>query len=73
MGTVPVRIRHIDDAKAVPFTEWPLNDLGSVIREVKAWGLSDADGSVDLDDMFGQFVVTGTEAYFEVIIGDGEE
>jgi hypothetical protein len=72
MSTIPVRIRHEDDLKAVPLTEWPIDDLTSLIHTLREWGLI-RNGMPYDEATFGQIVVTDSGAYFEIVFGAGDE
>jgi hypothetical protein len=66
-GEVQVRIRHAEEARAVPLTIWPLSDLEGVVRHLRHWGVYDE--AADDAELVGQFVIEGDTAYFEVIVG----
>ena len=70
--TIPVRIRHEGDLRAVPLTEWPLTDLNGLLRAVGEWGLIH-DGVMYDEATFGQIAVTDEGAYFEVVFGVDDE
>lgn len=61
-----VRIRHLCAEKAITLDDVPFLELGKVIPFIQSWGLHDAD-YVDDSSLFGQFKVTDTEAFFEVV------
>lgn len=65
-----VRIRAQDWSKPLSLGDVPLLDLDSVIPMIKQWGLEVDRDYKDTDDLFGQFVVDDSGAYFEVRIGD---
>lgn len=67
-----VRIRHEYDETAQLLGELPLTEvaLGDVIPLLNRWGVSDGDGNTyDSGQLYGQFRVTSSGAFFEVILG----
>jgi hypothetical protein len=66
-GEVQVRIRHAEEARAVPLTIWPVTGLEGLVRHLKSWGVYDE--TEDDAELVGQFVIDGGEAYFEIIVG----
>jgi hypothetical protein len=72
MTTIPVCIRRDADLKAVPLTEWPMNDLNGLLRTIGEWGLVH-DGLPYDGATFGQITVTDEGAYFEIVFGAGDE
>ena len=71
--TVEVRIRADHEPKSRVLTEWPLDDLGSVISHIESWGLVDPNGDTRDGCLVGQFVVNDFGAYFEVVIVTEDE
>lgn len=70
MSTINVRIRHEDDADGVPLCTWEIADLDRLIPVLKRWGVYVAE--TEATEMSGQFTVTDSEAYFEVIVHTSE-
>lgn len=65
---IEVRLRSIDSAKAVHLATVPFDQLDTVIPTLAAWGVS-VDGD-DYTTLVGQFAVSDSAAYFEVVAGD---
>jgi hypothetical protein len=74
-GSVEVRIRDQEDIRSVKFTEWVLDDLETVFSQLRIWGGVYAGGRGEdaSYDLSGQFVVNDTGAYFEIIVGHGDD
>ena len=70
-----VRIRHEYDENAKLLGEVPLTleALDRIIPLLNRWGVSDEDGnSYDEEaSLYGQFRVTPSEAYFEIVLTGG--
>lgn len=65
-----VKIRRADSVQAVPLGDWPIDKLDTLFAELKKWaGVYLADAGETTDDLAGQFVLTDTEFYFEIIVG----
>lgn len=66
-----VKLRHIDESKAVPFTECRHDELNDVIALIKS------SGGVYVDDTLPfhsyQLVMDENEAWAEIIIGPEDE
>jgi hypothetical protein len=76
MSLVKVRLRQQSDGVAVPFTEWPLDDLESVLSVLRYWGgVYVTGGRLDgtIDALSGQIVLQDGKAYFEVIVCDDDD
>jgi hypothetical protein len=72
-GIVEVRIRYAEFGKGAYLTDWPIRDLAELITIVQAW-LVLAEGRGPFSGDFGtQFVVEGTHAYFEIVVGAQDE
>lgn len=67
---VDVRIRHADDTKAQPFTSWPIAELDGLITTIKQWGIETEYGSHTGADLYGQFVISPSASFFEIVIGE---
>jgi hypothetical protein len=71
-ATIEIRIRKSDEADGRHLMHWPATRLDEVIPLVLGWGVAFADGAAydDTVECFGQFAVSATTAYFEVIVKD---
>jgi hypothetical protein len=70
-----VRIRHEHEARAHHLGDVPLatDALEGVLATIRSWGIT-AHGYEIEPDLFGQFVIDDTGAYFEVVVtADGGE
>lgn len=70
VGVTEVYIRPAE-AGAVRFlTYWPINELDSLIVNVKAWGSEDEYGTPHEGDVTGAFVVSADDTpHFEIVVG----
>lgn len=66
---IEVRIRHQDDTNPRRFTEWPLSDLDGLLNLIKRWGIETEYASSTGEDVYGQFVVSDSAAFFEIVVG----
>lgn len=67
-GEIEVRVREADEGRSRRLTSWAINDLDSVLTNLRAWGLAYDDGNGLVNDNFyGQFVDDGTNVFFEVV------
>lgn len=69
---IEVRIRLEDDLKSVHLGEVPFTDAGltAAIDLLNRWSI-ESDGP-DYPDFSGQFVLTATGAFFEIIVNNDE-
>jgi hypothetical protein len=70
---IEVRVRHVDDAKAVRLMDWPAERLDDVLPMLRAWEIRTAHGDVAVDTLVGQIVVEDNAAFFEVVIDDADD
>jgi hypothetical protein len=66
---VEVRVRLEDESSSRRIFDCPYDHLDEVIPLIRAWGVSRDDRNESIEDMYGQFRIDDTSAYFEVVIG----
>lgn len=78
---VNVRIRYEWEVYAAPLGQMPWTGSASgdqILASLVSWGLDlgprlpDISGLDDIDRLSGRFVVADGEAYFEVVVHEGE-
>jgi len=77
-ASIEIRIRHSSEGEPRHLMHWPADRLDEVIPMISGWGLVFPDLGTIHDsaaDYSGQFVVTNTHAFFEVVVvePDGSE
>lgn len=73
---IDVRIRHSVEPTPRHLMTWPADRLDEVIPLVSGWGLVFSDlGTIHgaNAEYSGQFVVTSTDAFFEVLVVEDED
>lgn len=64
-----VKIREESEAAPTDLFDVPYGtELEDVISLIRRWGLSNDDGDLPSEGVYGQFRITGTEAFFEIIV-----
>lgn len=64
---IEIRIRHEDDARAVPLCTWDASRLDDLIPLIEHWGLAYHYDTTERG-LSGGFVVADGAAFFEVLI-----
>lgn len=77
-ATIEIRIRHSSEGEPRHLMHWPADRLDEVIPLISGWGLVFPDLGTTHGaqaDYSGQFVVTNTHGFFEVLVveDDGSE
>lgn len=67
---IEVRIRLASRTDPIRLCEWPSDQLDTLIPTIEQWGLQGDNAGKDLT---GEFVMTDTDAFFEVIVWDEED
>lgn len=72
---IEVRIRHVEDAKAVRLCDWDPTDLESVVQMLADHGVRTGDGEqfAALDSFSTEIVVEDGAAFFEVVLQGSDE
>lgn len=66
---IEVRIRLEFEERARRLCDWPATRLSELLPTLTAWGINYDAEDDDVGDLSGGFVVTDSEAFFEVVIG----
>lgn len=71
MAQLEIRIRHEEDAEAVPLAEVPFKPdaIDSIVETIARWGINANGQDYDRDKLSGQFIKDESGAYFEVFVG----
>lgn len=72
---IEVRIRHVEDTKAVRLCDWDPTDLEGVTRMLSNNGVQTGDGErfAALDSFTTEIVVEDGAAFFEVVLHSQED